>query len=93
VAAAADLESDLPEAADDDGAADVAGMDGADHDGADDDELGQEPAEQFSGKVTQEEIEAEVAELLGEAPPPVERDHTRLFQEAAPDEEQRPPTD
>jgi hypothetical protein len=34
-----------------------------------------------------------VAELLGETPPPVERDHTRLFQEAAPEEEHQPPTD
>ena len=42
--------------------------------------------------MTDDDIEAEVAELLGEVPPPVERDHTRLFQEAA-GEEQQPPTD
>ncbi|MGY5883323.1 hypothetical protein [Modestobacter lacusdianchii] len=48
--------------------------------------------EQF-GDVTDDDIEAEVAELLGETPPPVERDHSRLFQEA-PDvaPEQQPPT-
>ncbi|WP_299960335.1 hypothetical protein [uncultured Modestobacter sp.] len=58
------------------------------------------PDEQFDGvteeqlgDVTDDDIEAEVAELLGETPPPVERDHARLFQEA-PDvaPEQQPPT-
>jgi tetratricopeptide (TPR) repeat protein len=40
--------------------------------------------------VADDDIEAEVAELLGEVPPPpVERDHSRLFQQA---EEQHPPT-
>jgi tetratricopeptide (TPR) repeat protein len=58
-----------------------------------DDELGRELSEEVGGEVTQEDIEAEVAELLGETPPRVERDHTRLFQEPAPDEEQQPPTD
>jgi tetratricopeptide (TPR) repeat protein len=57
-----------------------------------DDELGRELSEEIGGDVTHEDIEAEVAELLGETPPRVERDHTRLFQEPAPDEEQ-PPTD
>ncbi|MQA35060.1 Replicase polyprotein 1ab [Modestobacter roseus] len=33
-----------------------------------------------TGPVTDADIEAEVAELLGETPPPVERDHNRLFQ-------------
>ena len=56
-------------------------------------ELGRALADEVGGEVTQDDIEAEVAELLGEVPPPVERDHTRLFQEATPDEEQRPPTD
>ncbi|MGY1840115.1 hypothetical protein ACI8AH_12145, partial [Modestobacter sp. SYSU DS0903] len=44
-----------------------------------------------SGPVTEADIEAEVAELLGETPPPVERDHTRLFQEppGTPDEQDR----
>ena len=42
------------------------------------------------GDVADDDIEAEVAELLGEVPPPpVERDHSRLFQQA---EEQHPPT-
>ena len=58
-----------------------------------DEELGRALADEVGGEVTQDDIEAEVAELLGEVPPPVERDHTRLFQEATPDEEQRPPTD
>ncbi|MFQ1002280.1 hypothetical protein [Modestobacter sp. SSW1-42] len=41
--------------------------------------------------VADDDIEAEVAELLGEVPPPpVERDHSRLFQQAT---EQHPPTD
>ncbi|QXG76013.1 hypothetical protein KUM42_00020 [Modestobacter sp. L9-4] len=40
--------------------------------------------------VADDDIEAEVAELLGEVPPPpVERDHSRLFQQAT---EQHPPT-
>ncbi len=60
---------------------------------SDDDELGRVLADEVGGHVTDEDIEAEVAELLGEVPPPVERDHTRLFQEAATDEEQQPPTD
>ncbi|GAA4755717.1 hypothetical protein GCM10023328_44250 [Modestobacter marinus] len=47
------------------------------------------------GDVSADDIEAEVAELLGETPPPVERDHTRLFQEAPgrDNPEQEPPTD
>jgi tetratricopeptide (TPR) repeat protein len=56
-------------------------------------DLGRALADEVGGDVTEDDIEAEVAELLGEIPPPVERDHTRLFQEAAPDEEQAPPTD
>ena len=59
---------------------------------AGDADLGRALADEVGGEVTQADIEAEVAELLGETPPPVERDHTRLFQEAALDEEQRPPT-
>jgi tetratricopeptide (TPR) repeat protein len=55
-------------------------------------ELGRELSDEVGGDVTHEDIEAEVAELLGEVPPPVERDHTRLFQEPAEDE-QHPPTD
>ena len=52
-----------------------------DEDGVDEDAL---------GDVADDDIEAEVAELLGEVPPPpVERDHSRLFQQA---EEQHPPT-
>jgi hypothetical protein len=58
-----------------------------------DDELGRALADEVGGDVTQEDIEAEVAELLGEVPPPVERDHTRLFQEPAASEEQQPPTE
>jgi tetratricopeptide (TPR) repeat protein len=58
-----------------------------------DDELGRALADEVGADVSDDDIEAEVAELLGEVPPPVERDHTRLFQEAATDEEQRPPTD
>ncbi|HEV7871912.1 MAG TPA: hypothetical protein VGO95_11710 [Modestobacter sp.] len=58
-----------------------------------DDDLGRELSEQVGGAVTQDDIEAEVAELLGEVPPPVERDHTRLFQQPPSDEEQTPPTD
>jgi tetratricopeptide (TPR) repeat protein len=58
-----------------------------------DDDLGRELSEEVGGEVTQDDIEAEVAELLGEIPPPVERDHSRLFQQAEPDEEQTPPTD
>ncbi|WP_052091680.1 tetratricopeptide repeat protein [Modestobacter caceresii] len=47
------------------------------------------------GDVSADDIEAEVAELLGETPPPVERDHTRLFQEAPGHDvpEQESPTD
>ncbi|MCZ2816401.1 tetratricopeptide repeat protein [Modestobacter sp. VKM Ac-2984] len=47
------------------------------------------------GDVSADDIEAEVAELLGETPPPVERDHTRLFQEAPGHDvpEQEAPTD
>jgi tetratricopeptide (TPR) repeat protein len=58
-----------------------------------DEQLGRALSEEVGGEVTQADIEAEVAELLGEIPPPVERDHTRLFQEATPDEEHQPPTD
>jgi len=86
-----------------DGGADLA-VDGNDVDANDDEatdtsdaeagdaDLGRELAEEVGGDVTQADIEAEVAELLGEIPPPVERDHTRLFQEAAPEEGQQPPT-
>jgi hypothetical protein len=56
-------------------------------------DLGRALADEVGGAVTEDDIEAEVAELLGETPPPVERDHTRLFQEASADEEQTPPTD
>ncbi|MGY1750624.1 hypothetical protein [Modestobacter sp. SYSU DS0511] len=41
----------------------------------------EEMLDSVTGPVTDADIEAEVAELLGETPPPVERDHTRLFQE------------
>jgi tetratricopeptide (TPR) repeat protein len=58
-----------------------------------DEDLGRALSEEVGGDVTHDDIEAEVAELLGEIPPPVERDHTRLFQEPAADEEQQPPTD
>jgi tetratricopeptide (TPR) repeat protein len=88
--AEADVEVLADEAADDvahDAAGDVSS------DPVADDELGRELSEEVGGEVTQEDIEAEVAELLGETPPRVERDHTRLFQEPAPDEEQQPPTD
>ncbi|WP_369141193.1 tetratricopeptide repeat protein [Modestobacter versicolor] len=57
-----------------------------------DEALGRDLSDEVGGEVTQADIEAEVAELLGEVPPPVERDHTRLFQEAAADEEHQPPT-
>jgi tetratricopeptide (TPR) repeat protein len=72
---------------------DVPGDDGPGDAAPGDSELGRELSEEVGGPVTQAEIEAEVAELLGENPPPVERDHTRLFQEPAADEEQQPPTD
>jgi tetratricopeptide (TPR) repeat protein len=62
-------------------------------DGEVDEDLGRDLSEEVGGEVTLADIEAEVAELLGEAPPPVERDHTRLFQEAASEDEQTPPTD
>jgi tetratricopeptide (TPR) repeat protein len=61
--------------------------------GTADAQLGRDLSDEVGGDVTQDDIEAEVAELLGEIPPPVERDHTRLFQEAAPDGEQTPPTE
>ncbi|MCZ2828765.1 hypothetical protein O2W14_07980 [Modestobacter sp. VKM Ac-2986] len=58
-----------------------AAEDADDEDDVDEDEL---------DFVADDDIEAEVAELLGEAPPPpVERDHSRLFQQAT---EQQPPT-
>jgi tetratricopeptide (TPR) repeat protein len=84
-----------------DGDAEDALEDGATDDGEDagaghvaDADLGRALSEEVGGDVTHEDIEAEVAELLGEIPPPVERDHTRLFQEAASDDdEQVPPTD
>ena len=45
------------------------------------------------GDVSDDDIEAEVAELLGETPPRVERDHSRLFQEPPSiSSEQDPPT-
>jgi tetratricopeptide (TPR) repeat protein len=65
----------------------------ADEDDDADEDLGRALSEELGGDVTQDDIEAEVAELLGEIPPPVERDHTRLFQEPARDEEQQPPTE
>jgi tetratricopeptide (TPR) repeat protein len=71
--------------------ADADGVSGAAE--AADADLGRALADEVGSDVTEDDIEAEVAELLGEIPPPVERDHTRLFQEAAPDEEQAPPTD
>jgi tetratricopeptide (TPR) repeat protein len=84
----------------DDGGADGnidTGGDTEDNDGGSaevaDADLGRALAEELGGDVPEDDIEAEVAELLGEIPPPVERDHTRLFQEAAPDQEQVPPTD
>jgi tetratricopeptide (TPR) repeat protein len=83
VAADLDDSTQVPADADEEsGAGDVSDAD-----------LGRSLAEEVGGDVTDDDIEAEVAELLGEIPPPVERDHTRLFQEAAPDEEQAPPTD
>ena len=67
--------------------------DDGDDDGDDGDEDGDEDLPDVGGRVTQAEIEAEVAELLGEVPPPpVERDHTRLFHEATTEDEQAPPT-
>ncbi|MCZ2849657.1 tetratricopeptide repeat protein [Modestobacter sp. VKM Ac-2978] len=56
---------------------------------------GVEFADADFGDVSADDIEAEVAELLGETPPPVERDHTRLFQEAPGNDvpEQESPTD
>jgi tetratricopeptide (TPR) repeat protein len=74
---------------------DVVTLDVDDEGGTDDvadDELGRELSEEVGGEVTQDDIEAEVAELLGETPPPVERDHTRLFHEPTADGEQQPPT-
>ncbi|MGY1845131.1 tetratricopeptide repeat protein [Modestobacter sp. SYSU DS0875] len=54
----------------------------------------EEVLDSVTGPVTDADIEAEVAELLGETPPPVERDHTRLFQEPPTHgSEQDPPTD
>ena len=65
-----------------------------DADGDDDEELGRALSDEVGGHVTQDDIEAEVAELLGEVPPRVERDHTRLFQEpSAGDDEQVQKTD
>jgi tetratricopeptide (TPR) repeat protein len=75
---------------DDDAAAEAEDVTGATE--VADDELGRELSDEVGGEVTQADIEAEVAELLGETPPPVERDHSRLFQSAATDEEQQPPT-
>jgi hypothetical protein len=72
--------------------AEAADADGDEDNDADED-LGRALSEELGGDVTQDDIEAEVAELLGEIPPPVERDHTRLFQEPARDEEQQPPTE
>ncbi|CCH88618.1 conserved protein of unknown function [Modestobacter italicus] len=91
----ADDEDDDADDEDDDADDDVTGEDSDDATAgsAGDEELGRALADEVGGEVTQDDIEAEVAELLGEVPPPVERDHTRLFQEATPDEEQRPPTD
>src|SRR4051812_11030373 len=75
------------------GQTDAAEITSDDVDAADDAELTRALAREVGGEVTQEDIEAEVAELLGEVPPPVERDHTRLFQEPAAGEEQQPPTE
>jgi tetratricopeptide (TPR) repeat protein len=92
---AEDVEGDEPTGAVDQDDVDVEDEDGDGTvaDDQSDDELGRELSEDVGGEVTQADIEAEVAELLGETPPPVERDHTRLFQEAAPEQEQHPPTD
>jgi tetratricopeptide (TPR) repeat protein len=71
---------------------DVTDEDEDDDDDEDDDEDDAEGdvAEDDLPYVADDDIEAEVAELLGEVPPPpVERDHSRLFQQA---EEQHPPT-
>jgi len=58
----------------------------ADEDDADEDDVDEDALDD----VAADDIEAEVAELLGEVPPPpVERDHSRLFQQAT---EQHPPT-
>ncbi|MBB3675358.1 tetratricopeptide (TPR) repeat protein [Modestobacter versicolor] len=81
--------TDLAPGTDADG--DTDGDEGAEET-VDDDDLGRELSDEVGGEVTEDDIEAEVAELLGEVPPPVERDHTRLFQEPASDEEQQPPT-
>ncbi|WP_369133798.1 hypothetical protein [Modestobacter sp. I12A-02662] len=67
---------------------------GEDEDEDEDDELDEDEVldDRFDA-VSDDDIEAEVAELLGEVPPPVERDHTRLFQEPPPStDEQQPPT-
>jgi hypothetical protein len=82
----------VPEADDDAEAAGPADVAEPADDDSGDAELGRALADEVGGEVTDDDIEAEVAELLGEVPPPVERDHTRLFQEAA-GEEQQPPTD
>ncbi|WP_222269470.1 tetratricopeptide repeat protein [Modestobacter marinus] len=59
-----------------------------------DEDDGDEELDDRFDHVSEQDIEAEVAELLGEVPPPVERDHTRLFQEPpASKDEQQPPTD
>jgi hypothetical protein len=81
----ADLEFDGAEVTERDGV--------SQRDDESDQDLGRALSDEVGGDVTQDDIEAEVAELLGEIPPPVERDHTRLFQEATADEEQVPPMD
>jgi tetratricopeptide (TPR) repeat protein len=56
----------------------------------DEDDVEDDVDEAALDDVADDDIEAEVAELLGEvAPPRVERDHSRLFQQAT---EQQPPT-
>ncbi|GAB4083252.1 Replicase polyprotein 1ab [Modestobacter muralis] len=61
-----------------------------DHDDAHEDDDEDDVDEDALDDVADDDIEAEVAELLGEVPPPpVERDHSRLFQQAT---EQQPPT-
>jgi tetratricopeptide (TPR) repeat protein len=82
----ADEPADVPADAQVSAVAPQAGV--ADDQSSDDDE--DDVDEDALGDVADDDIEAEVAELLGEVPPPpVERDHSRLFQQA---EEHHPPT-
>jgi len=87
--------------ADEDDEADAVVEADADDEGVEDDELltpvdGVSEAELLEYDESEDDVEAEVAELLGETPPrPVaEFDHSRLFQEAADTAtEQERPTD